>query len=109
MKALILVKRLRLCHVLVRLPCLLSTFPLHKQFQAAVIQPPVATDLLYQELFLPAVVANHWGERPRTVVNMTSWFMHRDPVAFPDPETFDLERWLDVKRAHFRDKFLLRP
>jgi hypothetical protein len=45
--------------ILVRLPCLLSTFPLHKQFQAAVIQPPIATDLLYQELFLPAVVANY--------------------------------------------------
>jgi hypothetical protein len=45
MKALILVKRLRLCHVLVRLPFLLSTFPLHKQFQAAVIQPPIAVRL----------------------------------------------------------------
>ena len=37
MKTLILVKRLCLRHVLVRLPCLLSTLPLHKQFQAAVI------------------------------------------------------------------------
>ncbi len=67
MKTLILVKRLRLRHVLVRLPCLLSTFPLHKQFQAAVIQPPIATDLLCRELFLLAVVGNHWGERPRVI------------------------------------------
>src|SRR5690242_1383099 len=55
------------CHVLVRLPCLLSTFPLHKEFQAAVIQPPVATDLLSQELFPPAVVANNWEERPKVI------------------------------------------
>ncbi len=43
----------------------------------------------------------------QTVVNMTSWLMHRDPIAFPDPETFDPERWLDFERAHFRDKFLV--
>ena len=44
MKALIPVQRLRLGHVLVGLPCLLSTLPLHKQFQAAVIQSPIATN-----------------------------------------------------------------
>ncbi len=54
MKALILVKRLRLRHVLVRLPHLLSTFPLHKEFKAAVIQLPGITNLLYLPLFLLA-------------------------------------------------------
>jgi hypothetical protein len=46
MKTLILVKRLRLFHVLVRLPCLLSTLPPHKQFPAAVI-PPVFFAIAY--------------------------------------------------------------
>jgi hypothetical protein len=46
-KALILVKRLRLLHILVRLSYLLSAFLLHKQFQTAVIQLPLATDLPY--------------------------------------------------------------
>ena len=39
MKTLILVKRLRLRYILVRLPCLLSTFPPHKQFYTAARQP----------------------------------------------------------------------
>src|SRR5690349_21244572 len=71
MKALILVKHLCLRHVLARLPCLLSTFPLHKQFQAAVIQPPMATNLLYLPLFFSAVVANHWGDRPRVTTDLS--------------------------------------
>jgi hypothetical protein len=54
MKTLILIKRLRLRHVLVRLPCLLSTLPPHKQFPAAVIPPSIAADLLHLPLFLPA-------------------------------------------------------
>jgi hypothetical protein len=50
MKTLILVKRLDLCHVLVRLLCLLSTLPLHKQFYSAVIQRSPAGNLLYLPL-----------------------------------------------------------
>ncbi|KAK4105068.1 hypothetical protein N658DRAFT_542564 [Parathielavia hyrcaniae] len=45
MKTLILVKRLCLRHVLIRLPCLLSTPPPHKQFQAAIIPPSVTANL----------------------------------------------------------------
>lgn len=47
MKALVLVKRLRLFHVLVRLPCLLSTFPLHKHFPAAVMPPVFSANPLH--------------------------------------------------------------
>jgi hypothetical protein len=47
-KAFVLVKRHRLRHVLVRLLCLLSTFPSH-----------------YLPLFVPAAVADRWGGRPK--------------------------------------------
>ena len=57
-KALILVKRLRLRQVLVRLPYLLSTLPLHKQFYGAIILRSRAANLLHPPLLLPAVVAN---------------------------------------------------
>lgn len=52
MKTLIPVKRLRLCHIFVRLLYLLSTFPPYKQFQATIIRPSIATDLLHLLLFL---------------------------------------------------------
>ncbi|KAJ6617000.1 cytochrome P450 [Mycena sp. CBHHK59/15] len=31
---------------------------------------------------------------PGTVIGTQSWSMHRDADVFPDPEAFDLERWL---------------
>lgn len=70
MKTLILVKRLRLRHVLVRLLYLLSTLSLHKQFQTAIIPPSVATNLLHFPLLLPAVVANHWEECQRPITQL---------------------------------------
>jgi len=38
---------------------------------------------------------------------MSSWFMHRNLTAFPNPEIFDPERWLDPVEARYRDKFLI--
>lgn len=32
---------------------------------------------------------------PGTVVTTQAWSIHRDPKAFPSPERFDPERWLD--------------
>lgn len=46
MKALILVKRLYLRHVLARLPCAVPTFSLHEDLQAAIVQLSAVTNLL---------------------------------------------------------------
>jgi len=54
------------------------------------------------------MVFNGFALPKGTVVNMTSWLMHRDSTAFPDPEKFDPERWLgDVKKAQYQEKFLV--
>lgn len=58
MKATVLVRRLRPCHVLVRLPYLV-TFPLHKEFQAAVILLSGVTSLRDAPLLLASIVVNH--------------------------------------------------
>jgi len=43
----------------------------------------------------------------KSVVSMSAWLMHRNPEAFPGPDRFDPERWLDAKRAYYLDKFLV--
>lgn len=55
MKTIILVKRLCLRHILVRLTCLLSTFPPHKQLYTTARQPPVATNPFHLPLWHPAL------------------------------------------------------
>ncbi|KAL6402003.1 benzoate 4-monooxygenase cytochrome P450 [Ilyonectria robusta] len=42
-----------------------------------------------------------------TVVSMSSWMMHHDPVAFPDPEVFDPTRWTDPSAFHERERCLV--
>ena len=37
---------------------------------------------------------------------MSNWLMHRDPAAFPDPNVFDPERWLDPAESRHRERFL---
>ena len=62
MKTLILVKRLRLCHILVRLLYLVSTFPFNQEFQATTVQLSAVTNFLYLPLFLSlfiSSIANH--------------------------------------------------
>lgn len=70
MKALVLVKCLRLRHVLVRLPGLLSTLLLYKEFYTAVVQLSVVTNLFYLLLFLASIV-NHW-RRLRAIKQLRS-------------------------------------
>ncbi|KAK7420830.1 hypothetical protein QQZ08_010231 [Neonectria magnoliae] len=42
-----------------------------------------------------------------TVVSMSSWMMHHDPVAFPDPEVFDPTCWTNPSTFHEREKCLV--
>lgn len=41
-------------------------------------------------------------------VSMSSWMLHRDPAAFPDPMTFDPERWLQGdEQTHRLDRYMV--
>lgn len=42
-----------------------------------------------------------------TVVSMSTWLMHRDPSAFPNPDVFDPERWLDPAEERYRDRLVV--
>lgn len=42
------------------------------------------------------------GVDPQTTVSMSSWIMHRNETAFPDPDVFDPERWTDPDAAAVR-------
>lgn len=41
------------------------------------------------------------------MVSMSSYMMHRNAEAFPDPDVFDPDRWMDPERFHERDKYLV--
>ncbi|KAM6478246.1 benzoate 4-monooxygenase cytochrome P450 [Trichoderma sp. SZMC 28011] len=42
-----------------------------------------------------------------TTVGMSSWMMHRTTSAFPDPDKFDPERWLDPEGSSKQHKYLV--
>ncbi|KAK8081383.1 cytochrome P450 [Apiospora saccharicola] len=49
-----------------------------------------------------------WAISPGTPVSMTSILQHRDPVKFPNPDTFDPGRWLATPEAVVAlDKYLV--
>lgn len=39
------------------------------------------------------VVLDRWTLPPGSELLIAPYFLHRDPVAFPDPERFDPDRW----------------
>jgi len=55
----------------------------------------------------PGVEFNGVFLPPGTIVGMSSYMMHRNPEAFPDPEKFDPERWTDPAAAKKLEKFLV--
>ena len=38
---------------------------------------------------------------------MSAWLMHREPSAFPDPDKFDPERWLDADKTAYCERFMV--
>lgn len=43
----------------------------------------------------------------KTTVSMSSWLMHRDPTAFPDPTKFQPERWLSPDKSSLQEKYFV--
>ncbi|KAH0566183.1 hypothetical protein GP486_000415 [Trichoglossum hirsutum] len=52
-------------------------------------------------------VLNGYIIPPGTTVGMSSWLMHRNEDAFPEPDKFDPGRWLDPESAKLLEKYLV--
>lgn len=56
-------------------------------------------DDVYDGFFIPA----------GSVIHANTWAIHSDPELFPDPETFDPNRWLDPKFPTYREPLTTFP
>ncbi|KAK5164027.1 uncharacterized protein LTR77_010118 [Saxophila tyrrhenica] len=62
--------------------------------------PHVCTkDDIYEGFFIPA----------GTVVHPVQWAMHRDPELYPDPETYNPQRWLDPSYPTYKEPLTEHP
>lgn len=55
----------------------------------------------------PGVSFHGFDTPPGTIVGMSAYMMHRNPEYFPNPDTFDPERWTDPVAARRLDKYLV--
>lgn len=44
-----------------------------------------------------------------TIVHPVQWAIHRDPELYPDPDTFNPDRWLDPKHPTYREPLTVYP
>ncbi|KAK0115636.1 hypothetical protein ONS95_000093 [Cadophora gregata] len=55
----------------------------------------------------PGVSFHGFDIPPCTIVGMSAYMMHRNPEHFPNPDTFDPERWTEPGAARRLDKYLV--
>ena len=56
-------------------------------------------DDIYDGIYIPA----------GTNIHPNQWAIHRDPALYPDPDTFQPDRWLDPSYATFREPLTEHP
>ena len=56
-------------------------------------------DDVYEGLFIPA----------GTVMHANQWAIHREPELYPDPETFNPQRWLDPSFPTYKEPLSVYP
>lgn len=56
-------------------------------------------DDVYEGLFIPA----------GTIMHANQWAIHREPELYPDPETFNPQRWLDPKFPTYKEPLSVHP
>jgi cytochrome P450 len=62
---------------------------------------------LPRTIHTPTATFNGYVVPRGTVVGMSTYLIHRNPDIFPDPDTFDPDRWLDPVTSKRLEKYLV--